>query len=435
MPSPSYPEIRLPQLAQVSLPSVRRVRLRHAKGEPLQDVPAAVREALVGSRRLAELPAGARVAVAVGSRGIAHIDTLTRTAVQWLRERGFDVFIVPAMGSHGGGTAEGQAAVLERLGITERTVGAPVHASMEVVEYGTTEHGIACCFDAHAAAADAVVPIARVKSHTSFSRPIESGLTKMMAVGLGKHRGAQNVHLLGATGYADVLPALARMAIDRSPVAMGIAVVENADKQLVTVEGVEPQGFLAADERLLKQAKTLLARLPFDQIDVLVVEWIGKEISGAGMDYAVTGRPSMRGVAPARPTVNTLAVLGATRESGGNALGLGMADFTTRAVANAVDLIPMYTNAITSTSTGTVAMPIVLADDREAIKACCATCWRMDPEKARLAVIRSTLHLDEILVSPTLYADIEGREDVTASSEPMPLEFDEHGTLLTRAVA
>lgn len=432
MPSPVFPPLRLPQLAEVGLPPVMRVRVAQPQGEPLADPLTAVKQALARSKRLAALAPGARVALAVGSRGIARIDELVRATVHWLKAQGHEVFIVPAMGSHGGGTAEGQAAVLARLGISVETVGAPVLATMDCVDYGDTEHGVACFFDAHAAAADAVVTLVRVKSHTSFDRPIESGLTKMMAVGLGKHRGARNVHVLGIEGYSDVLPALALKAIERSPIACGIAVIENAAKQLVVVEGVEPESFLEADERLLKQAKTLLARLPFEQIDVLVVQSIGKEISGAGMDPAVTGRPAMRGVPAGKPTVNALAVLGITPDSGGNGLGLGSADFTTCRVANAADLVPMYTNAITATATGSVRMPVVLADDREAIKACCATCWRIDPEGARLAIIRSTLHLDELLVSPALFADVDGRAGVEVLSAAAPLEFDEEGSLLTR---
>jgi hypothetical protein len=304
---------------------------------------------------------------------------------------------------------------------------------METVEYGLTLEGVACRFDANAAAADAVLCINRVKSHTSFDRPVESGLTKLVAVGLGKQAGARNVHRLGPRGYNEVLPQLARIAIEESPIAWGIALVENADKQLVTVEGVAPEDFYATDERLLQQAKSLLARLPFKQIDALLVERIGKEISGSGMDPAVTGRIGLKGVAPpSGPDINKLVVLGITDDTAGNAIGLGMADYTTRKVANAVDLISMYMNAITATVTDGVKMPPVLADDLTAIRTAIATCWRDDPEAARLCQIRSTLHLHEILVSPALYADIEGRTDCERLSDPAPLAFSDDGELLTR---
>jgi hypothetical protein len=278
-----------------------------------------------------------------------------------------------------------------------------------------------------------VLCINRVKSHTSFDRPIESGLTKLVAVGLGKQIGASNVHRLGPRGYIEVLPELARIAIEHSPIAYGIALVENGDEQLVVIEGVEPDDFAATDERLLKLAKTLTARLPFDQIDGLIVEWIGKEISGAGMDPAVVGRIGIRGVpGPKKPFVHKLAVLGVTEDSYGNAVGLGNADYTTRQVANHLDLVSMYMNSITAAGTEATRIPAVLADDLEAIRAVVATCWRSDPENARLCQIRSTLHLGEILVSPALYADIEGRPDAQRVSDPEPLQFFDDGELLTR---
>ncbi len=230
MLSPIFPEIHLPHLADVPLPPMQAVRLHHPKSKPVNDIRAAVDDALALSDRLTGLPQGASVAVAVGSRGIADIDKVVAAAVAHLKQRGFAPFIVPAMGSHGGATAEGQAAVLAHLGITEASVGAPVRATMETVEYGATFHGISCRFDKNAAEADAVLCINRVESHTSFDRPVESGLTKLVAVGLGKQAGAQNVHRLGPRGYTEVLPALARIAIDHAPIAFGMALIENADK-------------------------------------------------------------------------------------------------------------------------------------------------------------------------------------------------------------
>jgi hypothetical protein len=412
---------------------MERLRLKHPAREAVTDIAAAVDEELARSRRFGDLPQGASVAVAVGSRGIAHIPKVVAAAVKHLKQRGFAPFIIPAMGSHRGATAEGQAGVLAHLGVTEETVGAPVRATMETVEYGATLHGIPCRFDKNAAGADAVLCINRVKAHTSFDRPIESGLTKLIAVGLGKQAGAQNVHRLGPRGYTEVLPALARIAIEHSPIAYGIALVENADKQLTVIEGAEPHDFAATDERLLKLAKSLAPRLPFEQLDGLVVEWIGKEISGAGMDPAVVGRVGIRSVPdPGHPYVNKLAVLGVTDDSYGNGVGLGNADYTTRKVANGVDLLPMYMNSITAGGTEGARMPAVMPDDRTVLQAMVATCWRSDLENARLCQIRSTLYLHEILVSQALLQELEGRSDVKRLSEPAPLEFSEAGELLTR---
>jgi Lactate racemase N-terminal domain len=431
--SPTFPEVHLPHLRDVPIPPMLRLRLTHPSAAAVPDIGAAVDEALARSRRLGELRSGARVAVAVGSRGIAHIPKVVAAAVRHLKQRGFQPFIVPAMGSHGGATAEGQAGVLAHLGITEATVGAPIRATMETVEYGATLNGIPCRFDRNAAEADAVLCINRVKSHTSFDRPVESGLTKLIAVGLGKQAGAQNVHRLGPRGYTEVLPALAKIAIEHSPIAFGIALVENADKQLVVIEGVEPESFARTDERLLKLAKSLAPHLPFEQLDGLIVELIGKEISGAGMDPAVVGRVGIRSVPdPNKPFVNKLAVLGVSEDSYGNAVGLGNADYTTRKVANGVDLLPMYMNSITAGGTEGARMPAVLPDDRTVIQAMVATCWRSDLDNLRFCQIRSSLHLHEILISPPLLPELEGRKDVQRLSDPAPMEFSAAGELLTR---
>ncbi|HSA80607.1 MAG TPA: DUF362 domain-containing protein [Geminicoccaceae bacterium] len=432
MLSPTFPEVHLPHLKDVPIPPMLRLRLTHPKSDAIADVAGAVDEALARSRQFADLRGGASVAVAVGSRGIAHIPKVVAAAVRHLRQRGFEPFIVPAMGSHGGATAEGQAGVLAHLGVTEASVGAPIRATMETVEYGATLNGIPCRFDRNAAEADAVLCINRVKSHTSFDRPVESGITKLIAVGLGKQAGAQNVHRLGPRGYTEVLPALARIAIEHAPIAFGIALVESADKELVVIEGVEPERFAATDERLLKLAKSLAPHLPFEQLDGLIVELIGKEISGAGMDPAVVGRVGIRSVPdPGKPFVNKLAVLGVSEDSYGNAVGLGNADYTTRKVANGVDLMPMYMNSITSGGTEGARMPAVLPDDRTVLKAMVATCWRSDLENVRFCQIRSTLHLHEILISPSLLTELEGRSDVQRLSDPAPLQFSAAGELLT----
>ncbi len=433
MLSPSFPAVEFPHLDDVPLPEVMHVTLSQPTAPAIADVSAAVSTALAQSKRLSRLEKGARVAVAVGSRGIANIDRVAATVVGDLVHRGLVPFIVPAMGSHGGGTAEGQAAMLAHLGVTEERAGAPVRATMDVVHYGETEHGVPCAFDRHAAGADAVVLLARVKSHTSFDRPIESGLVKMTAVGLGKAEGARNVHRLGVRGYTEVLPALARISLSKSPIAFGIAMVENASHELVTVDGVEPEDFFPTDERLLRRAKHLLARLPFEQIDVLVVEQIGKDVSGAGMDHAVTGRTEARGIPnQAVPFVNKLVALGLTPAAGGNALGIGAADYTTRNLANAIDLKAMYMNMITATFVEKARIPIVLPSDRAAIQTALATCWRLDPVNARYCQIRSTLHIHDVLLSPSLFEDIATAPGVEPHTEPKTLRFDNDGNLLDR---
>ncbi len=431
--SPNFPHIHLPFLDKVELPMVMRVRLKHPSAPALADVSAAVVNELEKSLRVSGLPNGAKVAVAVGSRGIASIDHVVKASVDWLKAKYFSPFIVPAMGSHGGGTKEGQTEVLAALGITEQTMGVPIEATMEVVKYGTTSQGVDCVFDQNAAAADAVLAINRVKSHTSFDRPVESGLSKLVAVGLGKGQGAMNMHALGTIGLSDVLPEIARISLRESPIFFGLALVENSDKQLVIVEGAEPEAFHEVDERLLKKAKSLLAKLPFDQIDALVVEVLGKNISGAGMDYAVTGRTDIRGVDnPPTPFVHRLGVLGMTKEAKGNGIGVGMADYAPRDLANSLDLFSMYFNAVTATFMEKARMPIVLPTDLDVFRACVSTCWVAEPKRARLAIIKSTLHLNEILVSPSLYEDITKSDNVTLVEDAQSIEFSDIGTLQTR---
>ncbi len=426
MANPVFPAVTIPHLAEAVLPKVHRVRLRQPTAPAIADIEATVQAELQKSAELAALPRGSRVAVAVGSRGIAEITTLARSTVAWLRQQGHEPFIVPAMGSHGGATAEGQAGVLAKLGIDEASTGAPVRASMATVEYGRTKGGIPCRFDAEAAKSDAVVIIARVKSHTSFDRPIESGLSKMVAVGLGKQDGARNVHRLGPGGYTDVLPDLAAIAIAKSPLASGLAVVENAAHELVTIEAVAPPDFAAADQRLLQRAKSLLARLPFRQLDALLVEEIGKEISGAGMDYAVTGRTDLRGIAnPDHILISKLAVLRLTQATHGNAIGIGLADYIPLETANALDLVAMYQNAITAAISEKARIPIVLPTERETIQALVLTSWAKDPEAVRYCQIKNTLDLDEVLVSTAL---LEELDQATPARE---LDFDGTGRLST----
>jgi hypothetical protein len=433
MVSAVFPALRFPHLDRVVLPRVARVRLQHKKGTPVADVPGAVSDAVRSSRRLAALAPGSSVAVALGSRGISHIVTVARTAIDTVRAMGHQPFVIPAMGSHGGGTAEGQVRVLANLGLTEAALGAEIRSSMDVVDYGETAEGARCKFDRNAAGADAVIVINRVKSHTTFDRPIESGLVKMTAVGLGKAEGARSVHRTGPRALTDTLPALARIALEKSPIALGIALVENADKQLVAVEGVDRDDFFESDERLLKLAKTHVARLPFDHIDALVVERIGKDISGAGMDHAVTGRADLRSIPNPPPFVARIAVLGLSTATGGNGLGVGLADFTTVAVASAIDLEQIYMNSLSSTLVEKSRFPIVLADDRDVMRALVSTSWSADDPSTGLCIIRSTLHLGEVLLSAPLLDRIRESAIYVSEGPLEELRFDDEGALLSRA--
>mgnify|MGYP003648486409 CR=1 FL=1 len=430
MTKPVFPAIHLPQLKLVKLPDFVRLRLRQPDIPALDNVGASVAQSLAASS-LFDLPEGSEIAVAVGSRGIAQIDTVTRAAVAWLKDRGFAPFIVPGMGSHGGGTAEGQRAVLAKLGVTEDEMGCEVRATMDTVQYGTLPDGTTCHFDAHAARADGVLVINRVKAHTSFPRPIESGLTKMLAVGLGKAGGAAQVHLIGPRGFVETLPALAQKIIDSAPITAGLALVENAHKQLSHIEAVAPKDFAETDRRLLDIAKKAMARLPFKQLDGLLIERLGKEISGAGIDPAISGRTDIRGVDnPATPFIHKIAVLALTDRTNGNGIGVGMADYIPLAMANALDLQSMYMNAVTATILEKAYIPVVLPDEITVISALVATCW--NTSAPRLCHIISSAQLDEIAVTANLLPELEAQDMVIDHDDPMPLHFDDTGTLLNR---
>lgn len=430
MKNPVFPAIHLPHLQDVNLPDFVRLRLRHPEITPLTDVERTVAEALTSSH-LFTLPHGAKIAIAVGSRGIARIDQVTRAAVDWLKEHGYVPFIVPGMGSHGGGTADGQRAVLATLGIDAETMGCEIRATMDIVQYGTLKDGTACYFDAHAAHADGVLVINRVKAHTSFPRPIESGLTKMLAVGLGKAGGAGQVHMSGPRGFVDTLPALAEQIIEAAPITAGLALVENAHKQLSHIEAVAPENFAEADMRLLDMAKSAMARLPFDRLDGLVIERLGKEVSGAGIDPAVSGRTDIRGIEnPETPFIHKIAALALTDKTAGNGIGVGMVDYVPRAMANALDLHAMYLNAVTATILEKARIPIVLPDEVTVLRALVATCWASGTP--RLCHIISSAQLDEIAVTENLLPELGEQGMVIDQDEPVPLRFDGNGTLLSR---
>ena len=430
MTKPVFPAIHLPHLQSVDVPDFVRLRLRHPEIAPLDDVTVAVGKSLAASH-LFTLPPGSEIAVAVGSRGIAQIDIVTRAAVGWLKDQGYTPFIVPGMGSHGGGTAQGQLAVLAKLGISEDRMACEVRSSMDTVQYGTLPDGTACHFDAHAARADGVLVVNRVKAHTSFPRPIESGLTKMLAVGLGKAGGARQVHMIGPRGFVDTLPALAQRIIDRAPITAGLALVENAHKRLSHVETVAPVAFAETDIRLLEMAKRAMARLPFEQLDGLLIERLGKEVSGAGIDPAISGRTDIRGVEnPATPFIHKIAVLALTDRTDGNGIGVGMADYIPQAMANALDLQSMYMNAVTATILEKAFIPIVLPDEIAVIRALVATCWNTNAP--RLCHIISSAELNEIAVTANLLPELEAQGVVIDHDDPAPLVFDKTGTLMTR---
>lgn len=393
------------------LPPLYRVRQR-AGAPPLPDVEAAVRAQLDGAG-LALRP-GMRVAVTAGSRGIRDIAAALRAAVGWLRDRGADPFLVPAMGSHGGATAAGQITMLAELGVTEQSVGCAILSSMDVVELGRLDDGTPVYMDRNAATADGVLVVNRIKPHTDFHSEIESGLGKMCAVGLGKRRGAETVHNRGANGLRTRLPHMARLSVERGKVLGGVALIENAAEHTAEVHFLAPHEIAGPREAaLLAHAKTTIGRLPFDQLDVLVIDEIGKNISGCGIDTNVVGRMRMPGQAdPPAPRITAIVALDITEASHGNAAGVGLADLIAARLARKIDFSATYINGITSGTGGLMRMslPMVLPTARDAV----ATALRMvgvpELDHIRLARIPNTLHLGEMLVSAPLLDEVRANE-------------------------
>jgi hypothetical protein len=416
-------------LRDVPLPALVAVRQRFPAPE-VADVRAAIAEQLARPGVGDAVRPGMRIAVAVGSRGVARVGEIVAAVVAELRRRGAEPFVVPAMGSHGGATAEGQLEVLAELGVTERTAGCPIVSSMEVVEVGRLANGLPVFVDRHAHEADGVVVVNRVKPHTSFRGPSESGLVKMVAIGLGKQKGADRCHAYGLGHMAEHIRAMAEVALARSRILFGVASVENAYDRPMRIEAVSAADILRRDPELLVEARGNMPRIPFDPIDVLVVDRIGKEISGTGMDPNVTGRYSTP-YASGGPRVEKIVALDLSDGTHGNGLGVGLADFTTLRLVRRLDLAKMYMNALTSTVTTPARIPATLPTDREALQAAVKTSAAKDLARVRLVRIRDTLHLGELWISEALLDEARANPDLTIEGRPEPMRFDDAGRLAT----
>jgi len=415
-------------LQPIPIPRIVRIKQKFDASK-LDDPLGVLRAELAKPGGVDRIRPGQRVAVAVGSRGVANIAGLTKTTIDAIREVGGLPFIVPCMGSHGGATADGQAEVLKHLGIDETTMGAPVKSSMEVVQIDKLANGLPVYVDKIAAEeADAIVVINRVKPHTAFRGPIESGIMKMIAIGLGKQKGAEACHQLGFKYMADFVPEMATLMMKKLPIVFGVAAVENAYDETCHIEVLPPERVYEREVELQKMAKSRMPRLLFDAIDVLVIDYIGKNISGDGMDPNVTGRYPTP-YASGGPDVNKMVVLDVTKESKGNANGVGTADFTTRRLADKMDFTATYLNGLTSTVCAPTKLATTLESDELAIKAAVKTCNVLDFNDCRLVRIRDTLHLGEIEISTTLLEEAKKHPDIEIVSEPYEWTFDSEGYL------
>lgn len=373
---------------------------------------------------------GMSVAITAGSRGIHDIAVVIKAAGEWLRAAGAEPFIVPAMGSHGGATAEGQRGVLRHLGITEESMGMAIQATMDTVELGRCPDGPMVHLDANAARADAILVVNRIKAHTDFHGEVESGLAKICAIGLGKHKGAAGIHVYGSAGLARWVPEVARRIIATGKILGGLAIIENAFERTARVAFVDADNIAGDGEKaLFQESRQLMGSLPFDELDVLVVDELGKDKSGSGLDTNVIGRMMIRGTEEfERPRIVNISVHDISAASEGNAVGLGLADFIPFRVLEKLDLNKMYVNAVTSGIGGVqrAQIPLAFRTDRDTIAAALQMCGRADVENARVVRIHDTLDTVHMLVSESLRDELG---DLTILGEPEPMQFDEDGNL------
>lgn len=409
------------------LPQWRKIRQNFPAPTEINTAAAVARE----FRKLdAQIRPGMRVAVGVGSRGVAQISEITQAVIAELKARDATVFIVPAMGSHGGATSEGQMDVLAGYGVTPETMGVAFHPEMETNLLGTTPGGFPVYFSRAALDADAVFPINRVKLHTDFHGSVESGLCKMLVIGFGKHRGASLIHKNGFDTFHDTIPAAAKLLLDKVRVLGGLASIENANEEVAKIEIVPAPEILSREQELMAYSRDLFPRIPFRHLDVLVVDYLGKNISGSGMDPNVTGRYTVRHITEPERNPQKIVVLRLTELTHGNACGLGLADLTTQIVVDNIDYQKTWTNIITSTELNGGKTPIWLPNDRHALALALLTCNRVNVSAPRLVRIHSTLHIGEMWVSEALWqSDGMGHSELEPLTDSQEVNFTAEGHL------
>ena len=415
----------------MALPKMTRIR-QQFEVPVLDDLPAAIHAEFDRINAAAIVKPGETVAITAGSRGVANVATAVKATVDYLKALGAHPFVVPAMGSHGGATSEGQRSVLEHYGITETTVGAPVKATMDVVELGKTADGLPVFFDRYAAEADHVIPLNRIKAHTDFNGSIESGLMKMMVIGLGKQQGANLYHrAFFQYGFEHIITTVGGFILDSGKIAFGLGLIENAHEDTAKAVAMPAAQLLQTERELLVEAKSLMGRLPFDELDLLIVDWTGKNISGTGMDTNVIGRMMQNfEPEPAKPAILRIFVRDLTEESDGNATGIGLADFTTTRLVDKIDRHSTYMNGITALGPQKSKIPFYYDTDREAIEVALDTIGLTEPEDARVIRVESTLQLTELDISEVLLEDAKLHSRLEVMGETKPFAFDATGNLL-----
>lgn len=413
----------------VTVPRMFRVRqiFPRNKIEP-EEIPGIIKKLLSEEKFSSQIKPGMKIAITAGSRGIANNALTTKCIADFIKSKGAQPFVVPAMGSHGGSTAAGQREILNGYGITEEYLQCPILSSMEVKKIGVNEEGKDVYIDKYAAESDGIVIGCRIKPHTAFRGPYESGIMKMMAIGLGKQYGAQVCHEAGFKHMAKNVPLFAKAIIRHAPVLFAVPTIENAYDETCKIVAVNADEIEEMEPVLLKEAASYMAKILVDSCDVLIVDEIGKNYSGDGMDPNITGT-FCSPYATGGITAQRVAVLDLSKETHGNGIGLGFSSATTKRVFDKLDLASMYPNAITCTVLGGVRIPIIMESDKEAIQVCIKSCNEIDKTRPRVVRIPNSLHLEHIMLSEDYLEEIKGMETIEIESEPMDLPFDEDGML------
>jgi hypothetical protein len=414
-------------LSPVVVPRMMRVRQSFPRPRE-ENIVKALTERLAASRAASEIKPGSSVAITAGSRGISNLPLILRTVANEIKASGGVPFIFPAMGSHGGATAAGQTHVLESMGITEETIGAPIKATMETVVIGESQDGLPIYIDKYANEADCVVVVNRVKPHVAFRGDYESGLMKMIAVGMGKQKGAESAHLMGFGKMAENVLSYAKIVLARKNILFAVGIVENPYHETAQIEVLRGCEIEGVEPQMLRKAWELYPKLFFDKLDALALDEIGKDISGTGFDTNVLGRYHTN-YAFGGPDIKRISVLDITDRSGGNGNGLGILDFTTRRAYEKFDFEQSYPNSLTSTIPLSVKIPMVLKNDKQAIQAAIKTCNPEDAERVAFVRIKNTVSLDEIEVSESLQRYVEEHPNLSLESDPYDLRFDADGNL------
>jgi proteasome assembly chaperone (PAC2) family protein len=418
--------------------SLETIKMRKVKQifcqDSIPDIPEYIHQAFKSSDLPNRIKPGDKIGITVGSRGITNIKSIAQQIINELMTLKTRPLILAAMGSHGGATSQGQKEILGSYDITEKEMGVPILSSMETTQIGTIKNQIPVYFSTEAMALDGIIALNRVKLHTDFkSDAMESGMSKILVIGLGKRDGAESIHSLGVYGLKNIIPQAAKLIIEKAPIIQGIGIVENGFDETMEIKFSPPEHIITTDNQLLKKCKEVFPSLPCENIDVCLVQEMGKNISGTGLDTNVIGRLDINGEKEVgKPKINKLVVFDITEQSHGNALGVGLSDVTTRKLVNKINFITTYANTITSTFLNRAKIPITAETEREAVEIALKTCWQPNRNKVRLLIMKNTLDLEYLYVSESIWNDIKNNKNIKSCGSWEQLSFTNDGEIKIR---